>query len=126
MPGEENKGVAHCNELCTKESTGHCALCEALAERDRFIQFWFKGGWFLCGVRALRCWLYPVHNAEVRHQDVVREAHKQYSESLNKTMVALLAVALFCLLTTIGFSDKYLLGGDSTIKVSFADVPMSF
>src|SRR5262249_9988824 len=31
-----------------------------------------------------------------------------------------------CLLTTIGSPDKYLLGGDSTIKVPFADAPMSF
>jgi uncharacterized protein YjbI with pentapeptide repeats len=32
-----------CNEFCTKDSTSHCALCDALAERDRFIRFWFKG-----------------------------------------------------------------------------------
>jgi hypothetical protein len=69
---------------------------------------------------------YPVPRAEVRHQDVVREAHKQYSESLNKTMLVLLGVALFCLLTTIGSPDKLLLGADSTIKVPFADAPLSF
>ena len=33
-----------CNELCTKEMTGQCTLCEALAERDRFIRLWMKGG----------------------------------------------------------------------------------
>ena len=32
-----------CNEFCTKDSTSHCALCDALAERGRFIRFWFKG-----------------------------------------------------------------------------------
>src|SRR5262249_18527588 len=31
-----------------------------------------------------------------------------------------------CLLTTIGSPDKYLLGGDSTIKVPFADTSLSF
>src|SRR5262249_27207139 len=31
-----------------------------------------------------------------------------------------------CLLTTIGSPDKYLLGGDSTIKVPFTDAMMSF
>jgi Pentapeptide repeats (8 copies) len=46
--------MARCNELCTKDATGYCALCEALAERDRFIRFWFKGGWLMDGVRALK------------------------------------------------------------------------
>jgi uncharacterized protein YjbI with pentapeptide repeats len=63
---------------------------------------------------------------EVRHKDVVREAHKQYSETLNKTMLTLLGVALFCLLTTLGSPDKLLLAADSTIKVPFADTPLSF
>jgi hypothetical protein len=36
-----------CNELCTKDTTGSCAVCEELAERARFERFWFKGGWFI-------------------------------------------------------------------------------
>jgi hypothetical protein len=44
-----------CNELCTKDTTGSCAVCEALAERARFERFWFKGGWFIDGVGALKC-----------------------------------------------------------------------
>jgi uncharacterized protein YjbI with pentapeptide repeats len=56
----------------------------------------------------------------------VREAHKQYSETLNKTILVLLGVALFCLLTTLGSPDKLLLGVDSTIKIPFADAPLSF
>ena len=131
-----------CNELCTKDATGTCAVCEALAERDRFLRFWFQGGLFIDSVRALKrgmmrlqdrskaplCWWYPVlrRDWEVRHPDVVREAHKQYSETLNKTMLALLGVALFCLLTALGSPDKLLLAADSTIKVPFADAPMSF
>jgi len=43
-----------CNELCTKETTGACALCEALAERDRFLRFWFQGGLFVDSVRAMQ------------------------------------------------------------------------
>ena len=35
--------MQRCNELCTKETTGACMLCEALAERDRFLRFWFQG-----------------------------------------------------------------------------------
>ncbi len=76
--------------------------------------------------KAPRCWWYPVPCAEVRHKDVVREAHKQYAETLNKTMLALLGVALFCVLTTLGSPDKLLLAADSTIKVPLADAPMSF
>ena len=36
--------MERCNELCTKEATGTCALCDALLERDHFIWWWFKGG----------------------------------------------------------------------------------
>jgi hypothetical protein len=30
-----------CTELCTKASTGQCALCDALDERDRFERKYF-------------------------------------------------------------------------------------
>jgi hypothetical protein len=97
--------MSRCNEFCTKEATGTCALCDALAERERFIRVWFKGGLFLdCydwlipwlqdQSKAPGCWLYPVPHTEVRHKDVVREAHKQYSETLNKTMLTLLGVGV--------------------------------
>ena len=114
------------DDLCTKEATGQCAMCDALAERDRFERFWVQGGLFIDGIQILRLWWCPAPCVEVRHKDVVREVHKQYSETLNKTMLVLLSVALFCLLTTIGSPDKFLLGGDSTIKVPFADTPLSF
>jgi hypothetical protein len=68
--------------------------------------------------KAPGLWLYPIPRTEVRHKDVVREAHKHYSETLNKTMFTLLGVAFFCVLTTMGSSDKLLLGGDSTIKLA--------
>src|SRR5215470_4656917 len=140
---EEDRKMAHCNELCTKDATGNCAVCEALAEADQFLWFWFQGGLFIDGVRALKhgmirlqdrskaslCWWYPVlrRDWEVRHQDVVREAHKQYSETINKVMVTLLGVALFCLLMVLSSSDhKLLLATDSTIKVPVADAPLSF
>src|SRR5262245_45682007 len=62
-----------------------CALCAALAERDRFWWFWFQGGLFSDGIRALKrgkmrlldrskvpgCWLYPVPSVGGRRQDVV-------------------------------------------------------
>ena len=43
-----------CNELCTKETTGQCALCEALAERERFIWLWLKGGFLREGLHAMQ------------------------------------------------------------------------
>jgi len=43
-----------CNELCTKETTGQCALCDALAERDRFIWWWVKGGFLREGWHAMQ------------------------------------------------------------------------
>src|SRR5215510_14269489 len=51
---EEDRRMARCNEFCTKEATGTCALCEARAEADRFVRFWFMGGWLMDGVRALK------------------------------------------------------------------------
>src|SRR5215510_788048 len=33
-----------CNEFCTKDATGSCAVCDALAERTRFERRWFQGG----------------------------------------------------------------------------------
>ena len=43
-----------CNELCTKDATGTCAVCEALAERNRFLRFWFQGGLFVDGLQAMQ------------------------------------------------------------------------
>jgi len=54
-----------CNELCTKETTGYCALCAALAERERFIAWWMKGGVLRAGMRAVQ----PSHARAI-------EAHK--------------------------------------------------
>jgi hypothetical protein len=46
--------MARCNKLCTKDAIGTCALCEARAEADRFIRFWFQGGLFVDGVHAMQ------------------------------------------------------------------------
>ena len=142
--------MARCNDLCTKATTGSCALCEALTERDRFIQCWFKGRLLLDGVRALqrgrvfaylrryawpRVWprnrsnapqdRHPVSPMEVRHKDVVQQAHKQYSETLNRIMLAFLGVAFFCLLTALGSADQLFLVGESPIKIPFANASMT-
>jgi hypothetical protein len=129
--------MERCNDRCTKDVTGTCALCEARTGADRFVRPWFKGGLFLDCRNWLTArlqdqskapvnWLYPVPRVEVRHKDVVREAHKQYSETLNKTMLTLLGVALFCMVITIGAPDKSLLVADHTIKVPFTDASVPF
>jgi len=124
---EEGRRMDRCNELCTKEVSDYCALCEALVERDRFERFWFKGGLCIDGLQTLRQWWYPVPPAAVRHQDIVREAHKQYSETINKVMFALLGMATFCWVTTISSSDhKLLTVTDSTIKIPIIDAQVSF
>jgi hypothetical protein len=61
--------MARCNELCTQETTGTCACCEALAERDRFEQRWFKGGLLIDGIRVLKQWWSPVSRGP-RHTSV--------------------------------------------------------
>jgi hypothetical protein len=39
--GEREMARGRCNKLCTKASTGQCALCDKLAERERFERpFW--------------------------------------------------------------------------------------
>ena len=80
----------------------------------------------LTACQALRQWWYFIPHEEIRHKDVVRESHKQYSETLNRTILALLGVAFFCLLTALGSPDTLLIRANSTIKIPFADAPMSF
>ena len=47
--------MARCSdEFCTKAATEVCAVCDAFAERDRFVRLWFKGGWCIDGIRALK------------------------------------------------------------------------
>jgi uncharacterized protein YjbI with pentapeptide repeats len=86
-------------------------------------------GVFRRGLRRLR-WglssLDPRRDGEVRHQAVVREAHKQYAETINKLMLSLLSVSFFCLLTIFGSPDRVLLKEDSTIKIPFTDTVMPF
>jgi hypothetical protein len=56
----------------------------------------------------------------------IKEALEKCSETVNRVMVSLLAVSLFCLLTTFGAADRSLVAPEATIKVPFADAPISF
>ncbi|ETX01263.1 MAG: hypothetical protein ETSY1_08005 [Candidatus Entotheonella factor] len=43
-----------CTDLCTKPIKGYCTLCEALAERDRFLRFWGRVAWYIWDISGLR------------------------------------------------------------------------
>ena len=73
-----------------------------------------------------RCWWYPLRNSEVRHKTLVLEIHQKCSETVTKAMLTLLGVALFCTLTALGSPDKLLIAGESTVKMPFADAPITF
>jgi len=51
---EEDRWMDRCSDLCTKDTIGTCALCEARAEANRFLWFWFKGGLFIDGMHAMQ------------------------------------------------------------------------
>ena len=55
-----------------------------------------------------------------------KDAVEKCSETVNRTMVSLLVVSLFCLLTTLGAADRSLVAPEATIKIPFADAPISF
>ena len=76
--------------------------------------------------KAPRCWWYPITGIRLLPHDVLTEAYKQYGETTNRTMVSLLAVGTFCLLTVIGTPDKALLAAQGTVKVPFAEASISF
>jgi uncharacterized protein YjbI with pentapeptide repeats len=73
-----------------------------------------------------RRWWYPLPSSGFRHKTIVAESHQKCSETITKTMLMLLGVALFCSLTALGSPDKLLIAADSTVKVPFADAPISF
>ena len=73
-----------------------------------------------------RRWWYPLLSSEIRPKTIVLDAHQKCSETITKAMLTVLGVALFCLLTAFGSPDKLLLAAESTIRVPFADAPISF
>lgn len=74
-----------------------------------------------------RSWWYPLPPQPLTEKDpdAVAEAHEKCSETIRRAMLALLALALFCLLTALGTSDAALFESALTINVPFADVPIS-
>src|SRR5215472_11244298 len=56
----------------------------------------------------------------------IRDAVEKCAETVNRGMLSLLAVALFCLLTTFGGADRSLVASDASIRLPFAEVPISF
>jgi len=80
--------MERCNELCTQEATGQCALCDALAERDRFIWLWMKGGFLREGMRAMQS---SVSRVSEQRKAVVRRFiaaiwHQGHPEALEEVI----------------------------------------
>src|SRR5215469_12802868 len=64
--------------------------------------------------------------SEDERRKAIREAVEKCAETVNRGMLSLLAVALFCLLTTFGGADRSLVASDASIRLPFAEVPISF
>src|SRR5262249_3314598 len=136
-----------CNDLCTKEATGTCALCDVLAERDRFLRFWFQGGLFGAGIQSIskgisrgrkrlankgkmpRRWWWPglqyqsllfnLSNEEWKRQ------HDETSRAIFQVLVVIVTFSFFCLLS-LGTPDVSLLAGNAALKLPFANTEISF
>src|SRR5262245_6725321 len=64
--------------------------------------------------------------SEDERRTAIREAVEKCAETVNRGMLSLLAVALFCLLTTLGGADRSLVASEASIRLPFAEVPISF
>lgn len=62
---------------------------------------------------------------EWNHEDLLRR-HRETSETLRRTMLALLTFSLFCWLTAVGSPDRSLIVSEPTVEVPFVDVALSF
>ena len=108
--------LERCNELCTKPTKGICNLCEALAERDRFLRM-LRGGRLYDGMRVLFAKELPKAQGcgyqNVRRQapdwliDNITEASKN-TRSLYFLYLGFLA---YCVLTVFSTDDRRLIVG---------------
>jgi uncharacterized protein YjbI with pentapeptide repeats len=64
--------------------------------------------------------------ANDERRKALREALEKCSETVNRAMLSLLAVSLFCLLTTFGATDRSLVAPEASIKVPFTETNVSF
>jgi len=64
--------------------------------------------------------------SEDERRQAIKDAVEKCAETVNRGMLSLLAVALFCLLTTFGGADRSLVASDASIRLPFAEVPISF
>lgn len=86
-------------------------------------EFWSR----ICDRRKIpRKWWYPETTIEPSHKDVVALLHKDYSSVINKTMLTMLGVGLYCLLTIIGSPDRSLIAPVSTITAPIIGSAISF
>jgi hypothetical protein len=60
------------------------------------------------------------------YRAVLQRAHEKFSETVRSSMLTLLGVAFFCLLTVFSTPDSSFLLGGAPVKVPFADVQIPF
>jgi hypothetical protein len=60
------------------------------------------------------------------YRAIIQQAHEKFSETVRLTMITLLGLAFFCLLTAFSTPDSSFLLGGAKVKVPFADVEIPF
>ncbi len=73
-----------------------------------------------------RNWWYPLPKKDGRHSEVVKMLHESHSKAINKTMLSILAVGLYCLLAVFSASDKSLIVTSSSIQTPLVGTSISF
>src|SRR5262249_49674497 len=121
--------MERCNELCTKEHTGQCQLCDVLEERDRFLRM-CKGGFLLDGIRFL--WAKEAIKIEpTDHQDKpeapswlfenIAEASK-HGRQIYLLYIGFLA---YCMLTVVSTTDRrIILDEPAKLPIVNVEIPL--
>ena len=63
--------------------------------------------------------------ADTERRNALKDALEKCAETVNRTLLSVLAVALFCFFTIFGATDRSLLAAEPSIKVPFAEAPIS-
>jgi hypothetical protein len=66
------------------------------------------------------------NEADSEKRKALKEAGEKCAETVNRTILSVVAVALFCLLTTFGAADRSLLTPAPSIKVPFTEAQIPF
>lgn len=102
------------------ESTITTNLIKRIYLRLKDRKKWPRSWWYPSIEIIIRKLKQPVDNKEVE------KLHEINSETIRRTMLALLIFDLFCLMTVLSTPDVALIGGSSVVKLPYAEVQVSF